>query len=186
MDIRITQRFAQIGIDWALPELLIKAPPPDMTLQQQAPDIIITIDYPEVHIDQTQTFAEIGLKKIIPLERELAQEAQVTVVNGIGRRANEGDLLASQVGFGNKIFADIAESNLPQIKESNIDIIPRTPPSITASGGIRVQAVMGDVSVDMPPNLPEIEANLGYVKIYLEQKPYLKIDFVGNNIDIRV
>lgn len=186
MDIRITQQFAQIGINWRFPELSIQAPPPDITMEIQPPDIIISIDYPQIQIDQTQTLAEIGLKKIVPLEREQAQEAQAIALIGIGRRAGEGDVLANQIGSGSRIFADLAESNLPQPKESNFDMIPHTPPSITATGGIRVQGIMGDVFVDMQPNFPGISTQLGYVKVYLEQKPFVKIDVVGNNINMKV
>ena len=186
MDIRITQQFAQIGIDWRFPELSIQAPPPDITMEIQPPDIIISIDYPQVQIDQTQSLAEIGLKKIVPLEREQAQEAQAIAVSGIGRRAGEGDVLAKQIGSGSRIFAEIAESNLSQPKETNFDMITHTPPRITATGGMRVQGIMGDVFVNMQPNFPEISTQLGYVKVYLEQKPFVKIDVVGNNVDMKV
>jgi len=186
MDIRITQRFAQIGIEWKSAELSIKNPPPDITMQQYPADIIITIERPEVHIDTTQTFSEMGLKRFVPLEMEHAQKSQSIVIDGIGRRAYEGDKLASSIGLGNKVFADIAENNLPQPAEFNVDIIPRTPPKITATGEISIEGVMGDVVVDSPPNFPEVNVQLGYVKTYIEKEPYLKIEAVGNYIDMKI
>lgn len=184
MDLKITQQFGQIGINYAQARMDIRTGQADMQLITVPPEIEINIDYPRVHIDQTQALADIGYKKVVALEAEHAGEGRVTMLAGIGRMAVEGDSLARSAGKGRGIIADIAWQNSFDSHDFNVDVIPHTPPKIWFTGGININVRSGYVRLQVEENYPKIEFTPGKVNIYLEQEPLLKIEAAGTYLDL--
>ncbi|ADG83628.1 DUF6470 family protein [Thermincola potens] len=184
MDLKITQQFGQIGINYAQARMDIRTGQADMQLITAPPEMEIKIDYPRVHIDQTQALADIGYKKVIALEAEQAHEGQATVLSGIERVAREGDSLARSAGRGTALIADIAWQNSFDNRDYNVAAIPHTPPKIWFTGGININVRPGNVRLQVNPNFPEIKFAPGKVNIYLEQEPLLKIETTGTYLDL--
>ncbi len=184
MDIRITQQFGQIGINYIQPQLNVNTKQAEMKLTTIPPDIQIAIDYPQVYINLEQPLAEIGLKKIIPFEAEQAEKGQSTLLLGIERAAREGDSLARSAGQGTGIIADIAWQNIFDNRDYNVEAIPHTPPKIWFSGGININVKPGYFRLQVDQNYPETEFEPGKVNVYLEREPLLKIEAAGTYLDL--
>ena len=90
----------------------IDTKPADVELTQIPPVLEIFIDFPQVHIDQTQARAEIGYKPIVPFEAEHAGVGQNTVLQGIQRVAQEGDSLALSAVKGREIIGKMHGTTL--------------------------------------------------------------------------
>lgn len=184
MDIRISQRFAQIGINYTQPQMEIVSKPADMEITQTPPSLDIIIDYPQVHVDLTAARADIGYKPIVPFATEQANRGQASALESINRIAQEGDSLARSAGKGREIIGEIAWNNAFDNYEFNVDMIPHSPPGIRVSGGIDVNYNPGRVQLNIRPNTPEIQFVPGNIKIYLEQEPMIKIEAVGTYFDL--
>ncbi len=184
MDIRITQRFGQIGIKYIQPQMEIATKPADMRITQIPAELQLAIDYPQINIDMTEMRADIGYKEILPFAREYAGAGQATVLAGIERIAVEGDTLARSAGKGREIIGNIAWNNWFDNVEFNVGAVPQAPPEIWFTGGTKIDVQAGKVQIDIQPNLPEINGTPGSVDIYLERVPMIKVEAVGSYLDL--
>jgi len=185
VEISITRQYGQIGISYTQPQMEITSNVVDMKIAQVPPEIDISIDFPQIDIDFTETLADIGYKGVMASITEQANIALGTVLGGIRRVAQEGDIFASSVGKGRGVFSMIAWNNSFDNRDFNVDVLPHIPPKISATGGIRVFYERGQVKVDTPLNFfPKINAAPGTVKIYLEKEPMITVEVVGSYLDV--
>ncbi|PKM44503.1 MAG: hypothetical protein CVV03_07690 [Firmicutes bacterium HGW-Firmicutes-8] len=185
MEISITRQYGQIGISYTQSQMEITSNVADMKIAQVPPEIDIFIDFPQIDIDLTETLADIGYKGVVAFSSEQAYTALGTVLQGIGRTAREGDIIAHSVGRGPKVFSMIAWNNSFDNTDFNVDAIPHIPPKISATGGMQVDYQPGQVNVDVPLDFfPKINAAPGTVKIYLEKEPMITVEVVGSYLDL--
>lgn len=158
---------------------------PVLWLDRQAPRPEISGGGVSVRVDQTECFIERGYKPPSVLANECAGAGRRAALEGIARRATEGDFLAA-IEKG----AAIADLALSEEKcEVTFALLPRTRPVVefvetphrfaVAPGGMRVNFTPGAVKVGEVPSLP-------YLNVYLKQEPFVKIQAVSAKLDVTV
>ena len=103
----------------------------------------------------------------------------------IAKVASDGDVLAAIENGGNPI-AYFAERDAYPEKEFNMVTMPRSRPRFEVIGDIRFNVQPGGVRYDVEPGEMEIEATRPEIDIYLRQKPFVKFEYVGKNLDFRI
>lgn len=184
MGLQIRQTYGQIGIDTYRSWMDIKQTPPKANIEQRPPELTIDSQLPKVHIDQTQCFAESGLKTSLQLAHDFYAEGMQVALEAIGRISEEGTRLVSIENGGNPI-ADMAyESTIKQYEVGMVQM-PRSKPDI--------QWDMGYLNISFRPNPAKIEwethtkaeinASHHKVDIYMKQWPDINIQYIGDKID---
>ena len=147
----------------------------EMTTTPNKLDIVK--DKLEIRIDQTQCFAEAGLKTNTMLMEDYARLGRQYVMEGIARVAEEGNQLAMPNNFN--AIANIAANKANKVLDFNIKFIPESKPIIDFVGGdLKVNWNIGKVDINYTPQKPQIEYVPGELDIYVEQYASIKIDFI--------
>lgn len=181
--LRIEQSYAKIGIETTKPQYMAESRQSRLKLEQTHAKIEIDKQEPRVIIDQHECFATAGLKNDYERAVEAAQDAKQQVMEYIAKNAADGDMLASIESGGNPI-AEIAERDSYNQHEFNIDLIPKARPRIEVSGGdIHFNLNEGQVKSQVEEGFLNTRFTEGSIRKYLLQKPSIRINFVGNNID---
>lgn len=181
--IKITRTDALIGINTTPTKVYIQQPKADFEMAIKEPKLEIDTEQVEIRIDQSQCFNEAGLKNNTALLEDYVGRSQQAFAEGVSRIVSEGNQMAA---IENKIdaIAEIAFSNSIQVADWNIDFIPKSRPDIDYVGGtVDIRLDRGYVDIKSKPNNPIIDVEVGGVEIYLRQKPDIKFEYLGNNID---
>lgn len=184
MQLLIEHRGAAIGIAQNRPAVRLENTRPVLKLQRQGPRLEISGGGVSVRIDQTACFAEKGLKPPSVLAGECIDLGRRAALDGIARRAEEGDFLAA-VERG----AEVADLAVPEEKfEVVFALLPRTRPAIEFVGEpLQIKMFPGRVGVDFTPASVKVEAPpFPYIQTYLRQEPSLRIRAVPDKIDTTV
>lgn len=158
--------------------------PPRESVSYNKAEVIITGKDPKVRIDQTQVFADIGLRNPKMYGDYTVSMGKSRAMEGIARRAQEGKSLAA-IENGSTVGGVIAsrvraESECPY----NIAFIPENAPEIEAEvEKLEVEAPTGGVSLSCELGGVENNAPWAKVEMYLLQKPYFDIEWVGSHYD---
>lgn len=161
-------RMAKLNIQQGRGELEIKTTPSKMNIVK---------DKLEIRIDQTQCFAEAGLKTNTMLMDEYADLGRQYAMEGIARIAEEGNQLA--MPNNTNAIANIAANKTNKVLDFNIKFIPESKPIIDFVGGdLKINWDIGKVDMKYTPQKPKIEYVPGELDIYVEQYPSIKIDFI--------
>lgn len=179
--IRIESTFARIGMQTEKPVQTIQQRKAVQRIEQPSAIVEIHTVPSELIIDQTEARAQEGFKSTPRLVQEYAETSQQIALEGVSRRVREGDELMEIEKGGNPIREHaINNAYLPQ-KQLSIGWIP-------SHGSVKIQYKPAEVQINVTPQKPKIETDIqkpiheytpGKVKIYLEQKNSLKIDFVN-------
>lgn len=188
MDLRITTQNGFIGINTTPGKMNIDYGKSNYNLQTRNPKIDMEITQPKVKIDQTKPLAEIGLKNIFDFTSSNVQKGRQAAFRGIGKIAKQGDELA-RIEMGSNIIASQAEYNAfeQNKKEVNIDFIPKSRPKIELKEGkVNINVQEGEVDIQSKPQDVNLNLNRGKVEIYLRQKPFIDIEYIGNHLDFKL
>lgn len=187
MALRITQTYGQIGIDTYRSWMDIKQTPPKAYIEQGSPELSIEGELPKVHIDQTQCFAESGLKPALQFASDYYKEGLEAGLEAMSRIAEEGTRLRAIEKGGNPI-AEIAYGKFLINDQVTMVQMPKSRPEI--------QWDMGYLRIDWKPNpakiewethtTPQINATRHRVDIYMKQWSDIKIEYIGKNIDSKI
>jgi len=184
--IEIHRTDALIGIRTTHAEQSIQQPMADMQVRQKHPRVEIHSEQVRVILDQQECFNESGLMDTTALLDDMKQRSEEAVLEGIGRRVDEGNSMAAIENGGNAI-AEIAFSNSFDNKEFNVVAMPRSRPKIDFVGGtVDIRVDEGTVDIGLKVNPPIIDVKLGDVDIFLRQQPSLSFRFVDSRIDTKV
>ena len=177
--LNITQQAGLIGINTRPGQLSIKQPKADLNIQQPPADLKFERKPSKLTIDQSQVWKELNI--IGPLEstKQNAEEGEKKVLEGMAKVANEGDRLMRIENGGDQI---------PEIAKQNIfkEYQPIQMEWIPSNFAVKFKYEPGEVNINAKANKPIIEANanspiIQYEKsemnIYLEQEPYIEINF---------
>lgn len=178
MDIRIHQQFGQIGLNIKEPFLHLKISPPRLELDIREAKLNIHSELPKISIDQTECFADMDRRTLSQLLRYLEELAWEAGLEGIGKIAQEGDMLgAIEDGI---TVGDIAFMNNPQPVDFNVDCIPKHRPRIEFElHPVEYQLNRGQVGVNLVRGDVRLNLDWGKVQVYLRQWPWLEIEYVG-------
>ena len=188
MDIKITSVYGEIGIQSKKPSLSIKQSLPRAHIEQPPAVLTISNKLPKVYIDQTQCFAESGLKTSLALARDFNAEGLKAGIEYIGQISQEGDRLM-RIENGGDPIVDIAADKMLAENEFNIVSMPMSRPDIKVDEG-RADIVVLPKSPTIDWDVrtkAQIEAET-YPKadIYIKTWPDIKFEYVGKNIDLKV
>ena len=151
--IRLESISAQISIHTNKAQQSIEQPKADVSIQQPKADLKIETTPANLSIDQTEAWADMDLKHISRRVAEAANQAKKDALEGIARRAQEGQQLMRIEDGGNPI-ADIAKKNgAKPIYPFNIGYIP-------SAGSVKIQFEPAKVNIDVKSNKPNINVSI--------------------------
>lgn len=183
---RISTTDALIGINSTPTRISIVQPRADFQISHENSKLEMHTEQVEIRIDQQQCFNESGLKDFKTLNRDHAMEGKQAVLEGIARRAGEGNRMAAIQNGGNA-FAEIAYSNSFTNHTFNMVTMPMSRPTIDFVGGtVDIRVDEGYVDIKSKPNKPIIDVEVGDVEIFMRQKPEINIEYTGKELDVKL
>lgn len=184
LQLRIEQEFARLGLSIKRPFLYLRNVQPEIELRTEKPELRLHSPRPKVYIDQRRCFADMEKRTLDEFLRYHAQLGREQALRAIGDIAQEGDMLA-RIEKGVRL-EDVAEEGFGEMADFNVTAIPKQPPDITWEvHPVEVEFIPGRVEVELRRGQVENHFEMGKVEVYLEQKNYIRIDWVGENLDIR-
>lgn len=183
--IRLESTSAQIGIKTNYAVNNISQPMADLTIEQPKADLQIKTSPSKLTIDQNEARADIDLKSIARRTEEFAQDGKSGLLEGIARRAQQGQELMKIENPGNPIASQAKTNSQKPMKEFGLAFIP-------SHGSVKINYEPAKVEVSISPNKPTINVQVnkpvtdyqaGNVDISLQRRNDLKIDF--EMIDIK-
>jgi hypothetical protein len=178
--------WARVGIDIQPARMKIHSPAPTADIKTTGGRLEIESQQPRVYIDQYQCFKELGYKSYKDLAKETAQASYRAVIEYIGKIARQGDRLAA-IELGGNPIAEIA-ADTEGFTSSGRKGRPISFPTIhyNISGGVHLDYQKGsfEYNIHTPPVTYDVTPYS--VDCYLEQKPGIRIEYRGTNIDRRI
>ena len=181
MELRIKHQFPQVGIKIQNAAINTHTTQPHIQLDRSAAVLEIESPRPRIHIDQSQCFADAGLKSPQRFTDDQAAQGKSAALEATARKAAEGHQLAQINGTS---VADIAKSHSQKQVRITVKAVPQKPPEIYFEisqvrmnyqpAEIKVSAQRGELQSDYQP---------GVVEIYEQQKALLEISWVGDTYD---
>lgn len=179
--IRLQSTNAQIEIYTQKGNLEMEQPAAELSIQQPPAEMQIDRKPSRLTIDQTQARADVDLKSIFKRTEEVAQFGRQDWLNGIARRAQEGEELMKIENKGNPIAEQAKRHVLRPEHQFNIGWIP-------SAGSVKISYDPGKVDIHWKVNKPIVESKynktiINYtpakVDVQLKQYPSLQIDFAN-------
>jgi hypothetical protein len=188
MDLRITTKQGLIGINATQGKMNIDYGKSNFNIQTKNPEIDINITQPKVKIDQSKPLAEMGLNDIFGFIKNNVNKGRQAALNGIGKIASQGNELARIEAGGNVISRQAQYNAFEQYKkEVNIDFVPKSRPEIDLNEGkVDINLKRGDVSIQSKPQDVNLNYSVGKAEIFLRQKPFIDIEYIGNHLDFKI
>lgn len=183
--IRITQTYGRIGIRQYPAKINIEQNLPNADIMQHKAELKIENILPKVYIDQSECFAELGIKTALRLTKDFYDESLRAGLESISKIAQEGERLMRIEDGGDPIIEIAEESMYEELCEINVDIAPKSRPQIEVREGkaeIEVKPMPPIINWAVYPKA-NIDATRHKVDIYMEVWPDIKFEYVGNNID---
>ena len=187
MVISISHTWPKIGIQTQDAQLNLRNNgKTDHIISHTEPQIDITSTKSKVYIDQSQCFADAGLKGISDFANEYVQLGKQATMQYIQKRSQEGDSYANTQYGGRPILDNIA-NEMNQTLDYNIGLMPEHSPVIEIEPGVLdIQLIEGKVNVEYNKVPVDAEYVPYQVKVYMEQEGSLEIQFVGSNFDSKI
>ena len=171
---------AQIGLTIPEPQQYIEQQPAELQIRQPAAELTIETTEGQLQIDQTQLRADLGMYTLPEFARNAAQKGRQMILQGIARRAREGEQLGD-IRNGNNAIASIAASRNENMKQQQLGI-----KFVPSFGAVKLNYIPADVEIHVQTNKPKVDATIhkpihqytpGKVKVDLLQKPLVEIDW---------
>ncbi|HZG71727.1 MAG TPA: DUF6470 family protein [Chondromyces sp.] len=179
--IRLTSQQTAIQLDTQNPVQSIEQPKAILDIQQPPAELTIERTPARLTIDQTKAREDMDLKSIFRRTEEAAQLGYQDALQGIARRAAEGDELMRIEHGGNPIPSQARRNSEGPEKQFNIGWIP-------SHGSVKIDFTPGKVDIRVKtnpainnsrPQKPIHDYQPGKVNISMKQYPSLDIDFVN-------
>lgn len=155
----------------------LSQPQADLLMEQPSAQLRIQTKKPSLLIDQTEAFADAGLKSVKRVIAEQAQRGYQAFLQGVGRRAAQGSELMKIENGGQAIIRQAEANAYEGIKNIGVSYIPN-PLSV------QIAYDPGNVDIQVTIQKPRIHAvtrpvEASYVRsdlsIYMVQSPSLHI-----------
>jgi len=182
VELRIDQQFVRIGLNITRPFLNLKTTLPRIELEIEKPEIRIQTPRPQVYIDQSECFADMNKRSPLEFAWHMAGLAREQVLQAIDGIVAEGNMLAA-IEKGTAI-ADLAEMKGQNEFDYNVACIPQHWPKIDVKiQPVEVQFIRGEIELKLHRGQVHTWLNRGKVEVYMQKKPEIKIEWVGNVYD---
>ena len=167
-----------LGLQITKPSQEIEQPRATLFQQQPAAILEISTTRPQLSLDTTEARADVDMKSVFRRSEENVQFAKQSLMEGIARRAQEGQQLV-KIGNGGNAIASIAKQNAtPPPAPMGIRFIgnrSQIQMSITP-GTTDIQATPQRAINDVQINKPIHNYTQGKVTGQMEQYPSIQID----------
>lgn len=167
-----------LGLQITKPIQEIEQPRPTMDLQQPAAILEISTTSPQLSIDTTEARADLDLKSVRRRIEEHAQRGQQGAMEGIARRAQEGQEMLRIENGGNAIVELSKRNGTPPPAPLGIRFVgDRSKVQVSIQPGTtNIQATPQKVVNDSQINKPIHQYTPGKVTGVMEQEPSIQID----------
>ncbi|WP_249871317.1 DUF6470 family protein [Oceanobacillus saliphilus] len=179
--IRMESQLAQIQIVKTDGRQQISQPQAELTIQQPKAQLSIRTSPGKLQIDQTQAWEDMNLMPITKRNKKFAQDGVNALMQGIARRARQGDELMKIENGGNPIANQAVQNSHPSMKSLGIKFIP-------SHFSVKTNYQPAEVHIEVKTNKPVIEAitrkpefdfQPGKVETSLKQRQEIEISFTN-------
>lgn len=139
--LRLENTSAQIGIQTTKAVNEIEQPKADLSIEQPKGDLEIKTKKSKLTIDQTQARADVDLKSVFRRVEEFAQQGYQGLLEGIARRAQQGNELMQIENGGNPIASQAKQNSQNPLKEFGLAFIP-------SPGSVKIDYVPARVEIN--------------------------------------
>lgn len=183
--IQIRQQYAQIGIDadpgtWDMKQ-------PQATLELETEPLRLEISSPpgELFIDQSRARAALGLQNNLEWSQKIYSQSKEILLQGIARRAQEGNRLAATHKGGN-VIAELARENW--LRESPLEVLePASFDNVDLEYVAHkpdINVIPGQLHINVQAHRPELEYRRGKLDIYMKQ--YQSVQILPPELDLQL
>lgn len=174
--IQIRQVAAQIGVETQRASLrVVRSAMKRLQIRQQMAQMQIESKISRVRIDQTQVFAESGLKSPLVLARAFYQNSAMMGIEAISTIAAEG---ARFLQIHNKAnpFAEIARTRGVHQRQMTAVAMPQSRPDISWDPGyVHIEWTRGGVEVSWEDVPAEVEYQPHSVRVFVRRPSSIEI-----------
>ncbi|MGE5472842.1 MAG: DUF6470 family protein [Ignavibacteriales bacterium] len=183
--LRIEQTYGKIGIDKYPSKLEINSKQANLNMHKTLVQVEINQELPKVIIDQHECFASAGLKNNLELVQEAAEAGRQQALAYTAQKSQEGDRFANIASKENTVAALAKEHSFDQ-HVFNIDSIPKVRPKIDFVGRLDISFKKGQITNDVEQGYMNMNFSKAQIEMYELQKPSVNIEYIGNNIDLKI
>ena len=179
--IRMQSNLAKIEISTTPSQQYIEQPKAQLDLQQPKADMTIQTTPGQLNIDQTRAWESMDIKHIFRRIEENAQKGMNDALNGVARRASEGDELMRIENGGSPIASQATRNSELLNYDYNIGF---TPPPFSVKinyqpSRLNIQVNPNQVINNTVAQKPIIDYKEGQVSTRMKQYAGLNIDFIN-------
>ncbi|MGC4377976.1 DUF6470 family protein [Fictibacillus sp. Mic-4] len=180
--LRMESTKAQVQLTITKPIQEMEQPPAELSIEQPKAELKIDRTPGKLTIDQTKAWEDMDLKHIFRRIEEFAQNGHRDWLEGIARRARQGDELMRIENGGNPIKAQAKENSEKPVHEFNIGFIP-SPFSVKTNyepGRLDIEwETYQKPVINVQVHQPKHNYTPGTVHVEMKQWPSLKIEVSG-------
>ena len=183
IDLKISQQFGRIGLEKHDAQYELRQKRPNLDIKQTPADFSLETKEQELTIDYTPMLESLGYGGLESMTRSYVSKTQAEYLTNLGETIHEGysiGAIEKEMSIGEIVFQNTA----PQ--EKGVEIVPLPPINISYEpGSVSSNANLGGVEGYFDYGKVSIE-NFVFpkVRVFLEQEPYIKIESVGQTIDL--
>ncbi|WP_337020274.1 DUF6470 family protein [Oceanobacillus massiliensis] len=179
--IRMQSQLAQIQIETTAAKQQISQPQAELNIQQPKAEVSIRTTPGKLQIDQSKAWEDMNLMHISKRIEKFAQEGKSALLQGIARRARQGNELMQIENGGNPLINQAIQNGHDSKKALGIKFIP-------SHFSVRTSYQPAEVKIDVNTNKPIIDAAVrkpqfsyqpGKVETSLKQRQDLEISFTN-------
>lgn len=179
---RLTMESTQgrIGITTRLASTSIEQPQAELNIKQPPAKLEIKTTPGKLTIDQTQAWEDMDLKHIFRRIEEAAGWGKQDVLEGMARRARQGDEMMRIENKGNPLPEQAKQNSERRPFEFNIGFIPShfSVKTNYEPAQVDIEAEPQKPMIEVTPNKPIMEYTPGEVTIDMLQYPSLSIGVI--------
>ncbi|MDL2273046.1 DUF6470 family protein [Oscillospiraceae bacterium OttesenSCG-928-G22] len=176
--ILISQTFGQIGLRVTPAQLqVVSSGKMNMAIDNQPPEMEVKRQWPQLHIDQSQVFAECGIPSPMRQAKDYYQRSLGKGMQAIGKRARNG---REYLNIENKQnpSATIAKRDSIRYKGVHTVTMPKSRPKMKFDvGGVEIRWKMGDVVIEWNREAPEARYTPYSIELFWREEPKIEIRF---------
>ena len=178
--LQIQTTKAQIGLNIQQPIQKIEQPKADLDLQQPKAKLTIETSKSKLTIDSFQAREDLEMKNTRSRTAEITQKAMQESLEGVARRAQEGNDLMRIENGGNPIVEHAKRWGQQTYTSLGIKFTPQ-------AGSVKINFDPAKVDINVEPqkvinntkiNKPIHQYTPGSVDVEMLQKPSIKIDWI--------
>lgn len=184
LDLKISQGFARIGLEIKDAQFNLLRKNADIEINQDPPVLTAETVKSNLEIDYTPRLESMGFGNVWFMTRSMSLKAEQKFQESLEEMVQVGKRI-SEIEKDPSIGSIVFEAMAP----------PETEVTIAATAPLKISYTPGDINFKAETGAVSFSADWGKVSMegftfpsvraFLEQEPYLDIQVVGENIDLR-